>query len=80
MSRRTRAVAVAVKACRLIAGSFAAELSQLPILRTKIMSPLADAVRFVDGDKADRPGRDERQERRRSPSPTSRSGATYNRR
>ena len=52
MSRRTRAVAVAVKACRLTAGQTLAELAQLPVLRTEVVSPLADAVRFVDRDEA----------------------------
>ena len=54
MSLRTRSVAVAVNACMLTPGSIWPQLGELPILRPEIVSPLADAVRLVDGDEARR--------------------------
>ena len=54
MSRRTRAVAVAVNAWRLTPGKRAAQRGELPVLRTEVVAPLADAVRLVHGDEADR--------------------------
>ena len=53
MSRLTRAVAVAVNACRLTPGSSCRSRAELPVLGPEIVSPLADAVRFVDRDEAD---------------------------
>ena len=50
MSRRTRSVAVAVKAWSETPGKSSRSASELPVLRPEIVSPLADAVRFVDGD------------------------------
>ena len=52
MSRRTRAVAVAVNAWRLIGGQRVAQLRELAVLRPEVMPPLADAVRLVDRDEA----------------------------
>ena len=62
MSRLTRAVAVAVYACRLMPGSSWRRLRQLPVLGSKIVAPLADAVRLVYGDEADTARRQEREE------------------
>ena len=53
MSRRTRSVAVAVNACSDDAGKIVAQPSELAVLGTEIVSPLADAVRLVDGDEPD---------------------------
>ncbi len=52
MSRRTRAVAVAVNACRLACGNSVAELAEPAVLGPEVVAPLADAVRFVHGDEA----------------------------
>ena len=41
MSRLTRAVAVAVYACRADAGQPLAQLRQLSVLRSEIVAPLA---------------------------------------
>ena len=78
MSRRTRAVAVAVKACMLADGQRLAQARQLPVFRPEVVAPLADAVRFVDGDEADRRGRqppDRRVARRRRPAARARGRA-----
>ncbi len=75
MSSRTRAVAVAVKACRLTPGNRSRSRAELPVLRPEVVAPLADAVRLVDGD--ERTGAPPDATRRGStspPSPTSRSG------
>ena len=52
MSRRTRAVAVAVNACMASSGQRCAQRRELPVLRTEVVAPLADAVRFVHGEEA----------------------------
>ena len=62
MSRRTRAVAVAVKACRLTSAKQRAQRAELPVLRPEVVPPLADAVRLVDGDEADAGSAEQRQE------------------
>ena len=63
MSRRTRPVAVAVKACRLTPGNRSRSRAELPVFRPEVVAPLADAVGLVDGDELHRRGsRAERQE------------------
>ncbi len=62
MSCRTRAVAVAVNACRPTPGQVLAQHCELPVLGAEIVAPLADAVRFVDGDEARRPAAEQRHE------------------
>ena len=53
MSWRTCSVAVAVKAWNAASGKTVAERGELPVLRAKVVAPVADAVSLVDGEGAD---------------------------
>ena len=78
MSRRTRSVAVAVNAWSDDLREISAEQRQLAVLGPEIVAPLADAVRLVHGDVANAALRSNRRRKPWLPSPTSRSGDTYN--
>ena len=58
------------------AGQQLPQPAELAVLRPKVVAPLADAVRFVDGDEARRRTTTRSARKPSLPSPTSRSGET----
>ena len=53
MSSRVTGSAVAVSAMRGTPGKVSAQMRQRPVFGAEVVSPLADAMGFVDGDQGD---------------------------